>query len=113
MDVCDARFQNAWSAGPDDTAFQGKAADFTLPTSLGDWTFSDNWTGCDSYLFFVRKHGSTHDGFGWNGQAWSSPVTEMLQESHENVHWVVLSDAATQGQADGDTMDMRTRLDGV
>ena len=44
--------------------------DFTLPTTEGDWTFSENWTGCDVYVFLTYQ-----DGWEYGDALWASPVS--------------------------------------
>ena len=67
--------------GPFAGVEMGLADDFTLETLDGPWTLSDNWTGCDGYIF-VNYH--PDEGYAVALQA--SKARVMLDEMPANIH---------------------------
>jgi hypothetical protein len=72
------------------------AGDFSVPLRDGTtWTLSEQWTGCDSYVFLPHWwYTSAFDDTTW----WTSGVHELLEHSPPNVHYffVVYSNDADQ-----------------
>lgn len=71
----------------DDTLY-ATAADFTLPTTAGDWTFSEKWTGCESYLFIQDVPRQTG---GWDEFLWGRDVEDLLDRLPENTQVFFMS----------------------
>ena len=46
-----------WTAAPYGAAWRDVAGPFTLNTLNGPWSFEENWSGKDSYLFFGAMTG--------------------------------------------------------
>lgn len=61
------------------------AGDFTAETTFGTWTLSENFTGCDNYVF-VNDQGSQTAG-----NLKSSLTTELFERSAPNVHYFFLT----------------------
>ena len=74
----------------EDTALYATAADFTVPTTEGDWTLSVNFSGCDHYLFIADDPEQTE---GWPTDLWDRDVDTLLQRSPQNVHYFFSSDS--------------------
>ena len=61
------------------------AGDFSVPLRDGTtWTLSENWTGCESYLF-LRHDFSISDLD--DAIYWSTGVDELIERSPRNVHY--------------------------
>lgn len=92
----------AWSSGPYGTNIRDTAGDFTLETLDGPVTFSQAWTGEDSWVFF--GHESKADELE---KAWQSDVAKLLNESPPNVHYVFFSAGADPS---GDVTALKARF---
>lgn len=98
---------------PFDAAAQGtgqnwqKVQDFTLPTLDGDWTLSQHWTGCDSYLFLGTAPGSKYAPVQ---AAWSALNSAWLKGLPKHVHVFFLSYAGTPAEVEADVTGQRERL---
>ncbi|MBX2799876.1 MAG: hypothetical protein KTR31_19510 [Myxococcales bacterium] len=62
------------------------AADFTVETLDGPWTLSEEWTGCDSYVFVTYFEGGEGDAL------WSSDAAEILATGPRNTHFFFVSE---------------------
>ncbi|MEE2749798.1 MAG: hypothetical protein VX519_00075, partial [Myxococcota bacterium] len=71
-----------FAEGPYGSDYGDLAADFELNTLDGTWSFSENWTGCDTYIFLMHA-----DGYDLPDQIWNSPVKKFLDASPMNVHY--------------------------
>ncbi len=56
------------------------AGEFNLSTQKGEWSFKDNWTGLDSYLFIMQYD---HE---FNNIVWNSSVEDLLAHAPLNLH---------------------------
>ena len=56
-----------WVDAEDDDALYATAADFTVQTSAGDWTLSEHWTGCDTFLVIPSQPAQAT---GWPDHLW-------------------------------------------
>ena len=72
------------------TALYDTAADFTVPTTEGDWTLSQEFSGCDHYLFIADAPEQTE---GWPTDLWARDVDTLLERSPANVHYFFSSDS--------------------
>lgn len=79
------------------TALHGKAADFTVTTRDGDWTLSEQWTGCDSILLVQE---SPAQASGWPTDLWERDVDALFEALPRNVQILFLS---TRTSSDGIT----------
>ena len=71
----------AFDASAEGSDYDGMVGDVTLTTLDGDWTLSENWTGCDVYIF-INYHPNLYIA-----DMFSSDVAEWLESSPRNVHW--------------------------
>jgi hypothetical protein len=69
-----------FDVGTAGTGVKDLAGDFTLATTHGPWTFSQEWTGDDSYVFLLYAP-STSGLF-------QQPLDVLLSASPRNVHYV-------------------------
>jgi hypothetical protein len=76
----------AFSEGPTGSDYGDTVADFALNTLEGPWSFSENWTGCDTYIFLMHA-----SGYDLPDQVWNSSVKKFLDASPANVHYFFLS----------------------
>ncbi len=90
--------------GAGGTDWRTLAADFTVPTLDGDWSFKANWTGCDSYLFILDIPSN-----GTAQQLWQSSVDDLLAVLPDNVH--LLFGSYGVGTASADVSAMKARVD--
>jgi hypothetical protein len=78
------RIPFATSVGGD--RFGDLAGDFTVHTSDGGtWNFRDQWTGCESYVFFVNLP-------GFNDALFATELDELFTRGPRNVQYFFLSD---------------------
>jgi hypothetical protein len=69
------------------TGYGDLAGDFTVATTRGDWTLSEEWSGCESYVFFVHFPGRTDALF--------ATYPDLVHaEGPRNVRYFFLSDDA-------------------
>ncbi|MBK9371187.1 MAG: hypothetical protein IPN01_33650 [Deltaproteobacteria bacterium] len=83
-----------FQAGGKGLDFHTLAPDFTFNTTAGAFTFSERFTGCDSYVF-INYYEPNKYPVNFNS---SSKIAELLETSPPNVHYFLLSysqDAAT------------------
>jgi len=64
-------------------ALYAVVGDFTVETKGGDWSFQDNWTGCDSYLFLQDEPAQNR---GWPTPAWERDHDDFLERLPANTH---------------------------
>ncbi|MBW2260737.1 MAG: hypothetical protein JRG91_02100 [Deltaproteobacteria bacterium] len=64
------------------------AQDFTVQTTEGPWTLSENWTGCDVYLFIQDEPRQAED---WPVPLWNRDVDVLIARAPRNVHFFFLS----------------------
>ena len=94
----------AFDSSPGEAVFGGLAADFTVETLAGPWTLSDNWTGCDSYVFI---HHVVSFSNPVANEVWASDPVYLLQNSPGNVHYFF--GGTTGGAVKGE--EMKAKLD--
>jgi hypothetical protein len=78
-----------WSDSPGSLTIRQVAADFTLPTRAGDWTLSEQWSGCDTYLFVTTSPRQTE---GYPTLLWDRDVKPFLNALPPNVHLFIISE---------------------
>jgi len=88
----DQLIQRQLSAGSGLYSFGELAGDFTVQTLRGAWTLSEQWTGCESYVFLVYFPDLRQSPSGpWVGdQLWESEVSALLQ-TPANTHYFFIS----------------------
>ena len=82
--------------------------DFTFYPLNGDpWTLSENWTGCDVYVFIPNaKPNSQLDATS----IWNRDLDNLVQQSPRNVHYFFM---ATSGSAMASLEAMQERVDNL
>lgn len=78
----------AWVATAEGTAPFQVVGDVTLPTTTGDFSLKDSWTGCDSYLFMI---GHPDSKYTYAKKLWDTKITDLMKFSPNNVHYVFMS----------------------
>ncbi len=83
-------------------ALYATAADFTVPTRGGDWTLSEAWTGCDSYLLIQDNPSQAQ---GWPTDLWARDVGALFDDLPRNTQLLFMSTGtstdAINGSLDG------------
>ncbi len=86
------------------------AADFTLNTTEGEWVFSEQWTGCDNYLFIPSVPRQTA---GWDVPLWERDVGKFVKLLPENTHVFFLSSADSKEGMNADLELIQTNVEDV
>ncbi|MFH2008520.1 MAG: peptide-N-glycosidase F-related protein [bacterium] len=92
--------ERAFVDATEDTALRAMAADFTVPTTAGDWVLSERWSGCDSYLFILDWPAQNDPAFGYGMWEDAGDVEDLLAALPSNVHVFFVSVASAQGDRD-------------
>ena len=100
-----------WQEPQDDYLFGSIAGDFTVETIRGPWHLSEQWSGCESYVFFVYFPDLRVSSSGaWIGdQLWDSDVTGLLN-GPKNTHYFFLSYEEDLQVRTDRMVDMHNRL---
>jgi hypothetical protein len=79
-----------WNAeGPYGELRHQIADDFSVPLTDGTtWTFSERYTGCDSYVFIPDSIGRASDD---DRSIWTRDVNKLIEGSSKNVHYFFVS----------------------
>lgn len=80
------------ATGPYGTLRGSIAADFTVSTTDGSWTYSEQRSGCDVVVFVPEADESTR---GWPTPLWDRDLRKLIERSPRNVHWFFFP---TEGQ---------------
>jgi hypothetical protein len=107
---------NGWTqrAFVDDGVFgvlrRDLAADFSAPTTDGDWTLSERWSGCESYVFVPDSLVvSPLDGTPLLESA--DDLAELLEKSPDNVHYFFVSTSQVNTEVDAMVEGMTGRIE--
>lgn len=77
-----------FDAGAGGLGWDELAGDFTVNTTFGPWTLSEQWTGCDSYIFID----DVADG---NGSSLKNSLkADLFTRSADNIHYFFISSGA-------------------
>ncbi|MCA9553743.1 MAG: hypothetical protein KC933_27125 [Myxococcales bacterium] len=82
------------------------AGDFTVNTMDGPWTLSEQWTGCESYVF-VNYIGTTSD---YQDRFFSSSVTGLLFDTPLNAHYFFMSWESDAAAREARVKPLRDRI---
>jgi hypothetical protein len=83
------------------------AGDFTVSLRDGtDWTLSENWSGCDNYVF-LPHYFSLPNGDSW----WTTGIDELLARSDKNVHYFFVVAGLSSGDAEEYGSFMQTEVE--
>ena len=74
------------TTGPFGLVENSLADDFTVQTLDGPWTLSENWTGCDGYIFV-----NYHPDESYSQLLAASDVEDLLAEMPRNIHLFFMS----------------------
>ena len=85
----------------DDDTLGAMAADFTVPTRDGDWTLSENWSGCETYLFLLEEPAQA-GGYGYS--PWEKDHDDLIDRLPLNTH-VFFVPAGTSTDAQTASLD--------
>ncbi len=81
------------------------AADFTVPTLDGPWTLSEQWSGCESYVFIA------YSSSDFGRALWGSLPDSLFTEGPRNVHYFFTTWEATDPAATARVTEMRTKIE--
>jgi Peptide-N-glycosidase F, C terminal len=95
-------------SAPDDPSLSATAADLTLPTTEGDWTLSENWTGCETYLFIQDQ---PRQATGWSIDLWERDVAALFDRAPKNTHFFFLSTATNPSAVTASLDALRAEVD--
>lgn len=101
-----------WQDAEDSAALGAVAADLTLSTEDGDWTFSEAWTGCDVYLFIPSQPNQAQ---GWDEDLWEQDrdTKNIFDELPRNTQLLFLaSERSEESQAEALAM-IRAGIEGA
>lgn len=101
-DVCDELGlpERPFEPGGDGSTWEETAGDFTVQTLDGPWTLSEQWSGCESYVFFNYFESGYGDGL------WGTAPDELFSMGPRNVHYFFTS-------YETDPAAARARVEGV
>lgn len=95
----------AFDASGTGDAFEEVAGDFTVETLSGSWTLSENWSGCESYVFvnwLPNAYGDT---------LWASSVDEIFTLGPRNVHYFFAAHATEPSTAMARATEMQAKFE--
>lgn len=82
--------------GPYGVLRRDLADDFTVEDQDGDWTLSEEWSGCETYLFIPDAYTIS----SINGDSiWTRDLLELIERSPNNVHYFFVSMEDDNGEA--------------
>jgi hypothetical protein len=84
------------------------AQDFTLTTREGEWTLSEAWSGCDSYLFIPSV---PRQADGYPQALWSRDVRPFLKELPDNVHVFFISNLDARPDVNAELDVLKATID--
>jgi hypothetical protein len=74
-----------------------KVGDFTVPTLDGDWTLSEQWNGCDAYIFL---QGTNDPNYKVISQTWAAMKASWFKVMPKNVHVFFMAYTAKDSDAE-------------
>ena len=87
--------------------FGDLAEDFRVTELYGEtWSLRENWTGCESYIFFSFFEFQNADSQTYMENLWKSDLQEIIKASAENVHFFFIS-------SESDPVARETRMKGL
>lgn len=106
-DVCEelGLAKRPFDPSGDGTTWEGVAGDFTVQTLDGPWTLSEEWSGCDSYVFI--NYASNDYGNG----LWASAPDELFALGPRNVHYFFASYDPEADRARARVIEMRDSIE--
>ena len=95
----------AFDASATGSSFESVAGDFTVNTLDGPWTLSEEWSGCESYVFI--NYASNDYGMG----LWASTPDDLFTLGPRNVHYFFASYDLEGDAARARVEAMRTKVE--
>jgi hypothetical protein len=86
------------------------AADFTVPTRAGDWTLSENWSGCDTYLLIQDNPSQAQ---GWPTDLWARDVDTLFEALPRNTVLLFMSTGTSTTAIDTSLDALTVEVDAV
>jgi len=87
--------------------FGDLAEDFTVNELGGKtWNLSENWTGCESYVFFSYFQFLSESGQAYMNGLWNSSLQGIISASAKNAHYFFISTEVNEN-------DRVTRMEGL
>ena len=100
------------SMGPFGILRRDLAADFTVPTTTGDWHLAEQFTGCESYVFVPDNlYVSPLDPTPLVNSA--EDLAELIEKSPRNTHYFFVSMSQDSGRVDTLVSGMTERIEQV
>jgi len=102
--------ERAFVDANESTARRTTAADFTVPTTDGDWVLSEQWSGCESYLFILDWPAQNNPAFGYGMWEDAGDVEDLFDALPANVHLFFVSVASAQSARDVALEQLQTNV---
>ncbi len=99
-----------FEAAEDDDSLYATAADFTVPTRGGDWSFSERWTGCDVVLMIQD---SPNQARGWPIGLWERDVGDLFDKLPRNTQLLFFSTGTSTTAIDESLDGLAAEVDDV
>ena len=99
-----------FEAASESDALYATAADFTVPTRAGDWTLSENWTGCDTYLLIQDNPSQAQ---GWPTDLWARDVDTLFESLPRNTVLLFMSTGTSTSAIDASLDQLTVEVDAV
>ncbi len=87
------------------TAWEEVAGDFTVQTLDGSWTLSEEWSGCESYVFVAF---AAND---YGRALWATSPDALFTQGPRNVHYFFTSWEPTEPEATARVEEMRQNVE--
>jgi hypothetical protein len=97
-----------WKNESESEALYATAADFTIATTTGDWTFSEHFTGCETLLFITDDPRQT---FGWPTGIWERDIDTLFERLPRNTHLFFISTVINTEAREQMLADMQTDIE--
>lgn len=87
------------------SAWEEVAGDFTVQTLDGPWTLSEEWSGCESYVFVAF---ASND---YGRALWATSPDRLFTDGPRNVHYFFASWEPTEPESTARAMEMRQNVE--
>lgn len=98
----------AYEVTEEEAGFRRVAPDFTVMTLDGEWTLSQEWSGCDTYLFIPSE---PRQASGYPESLWSRDVRPFLKELPDNVHVFFVSNLDARPDVTAELEELKSTVD--
>ena len=93
------------------TALRGIAADFSVPTTDGDFSLSASWTGCDVYLFIPEDPAQNSGDWGYDFWTVQADMNDLFDMTPKNVHFFFVPTGPDQAAVDASLAAVKEVVD--